>query len=498
MTPQIKTPTLHPHQKAWLRDVNEAFRKHSSVLAESPTGSGKTVVLAKIAEVLTRADKRVVMLVHRQEIFLQTSERLVDFGLSHDLICSNEVASMASINAARRGVLMPRYGNKVILASLPTLMRRGKIPKVDWVFVDEAHHSAAKTWAEVIRVYAAGGAKVLGVTATPERNDGEPLSDLFEVLVPGPPMRELIANGFLSPFSIKVPAQQIDIDGVRVKGGEYRMDDLAPRARVIVGDAIEQYRRHLDGERCIVFVPGVEEAQRAADDFCKAGYRAVAVDGKMPEVERNDRISGLAEHRYQVLVNDSVLSEGLDVPSVSGMISLRPTFSRGRWMQEVGRALRFEPGKEVVVLDHSNNTAFHGNPMDITDFRFHGNPNRRKKKSVERVVNAVVNCPRCFVPYRAALDKCPDCGHVREKRVVKYDKRDGDLVEHGGALDEGVLAAKAVAAALRDDAEIDERLADIARAHNMPQSWIDTMKERIDWYQTPIGAVQLDGDRQAG
>ena len=488
------TVGLYPHQTKWANDIAAKFSTHQSVMGQLPTGAGKTVCLAFMARKCQEAGMRVMIAVHRQEIFLQTSQHLLEAGIYHDFIGSSEVRNMASLSAAKEGHLWTQGRNNVFLASLPTLMRRERFPRLDYLFIDEAHHAAAKTWAEVITTYAHAGTKILGVTATPERHDGIPLYPMFQSLVMGPSMRELIRDGYLSPFEIKCPVEQVSREGIKVRGGEYDTKQLAPRARVIVGSAIEQYRKYLDGQKCIVFVPSVDEAKRTADDFCAAGYRAVNIDGRMKEKERRDRIRGLSTGDFQLLVNDSVLSEGLDVPNVSGLISLRPTFSRSRWMQDVGRALRYVPGKIALILDHANNSSFHGNPMDITEFGFFGDPDYKPKEEKERedmgVHFAVRHCDNCLQPYISSVNTCPYCGHEFVSAKRKYQQVDGELVDANREEPPEIQAAKAVALLWATNQSADGIDA-VAEQYGLDGEWVAGMRDRIRWWETPIGSENI-------
>lgn len=482
----MDVPTLHPPQKAWVKRLGKRFASHKSVLGCAPTGFGKTVALAHMAMKIAESGQSVMMTVHRQEIFLQTSIMLLNFNLPHKLIGSTEVVNMATLAAARRGEILYQHG-QVVLASLPTLMRRGRVPKVDYLFVDEAHHAAAKTWAKVISHYRNAGTRILGVTATAERHDGKALCPLFESMVPGPSMKLLIGGGYLAPFEIKVPKAQIDRAGLHLVAGDYNTKELAPRARVVVGDAIEQYRKYMDGDKCLVFTPSVEEAEHTAAAFCEAGYRAASVDGRMKERERNQRIKSLGAHEIQLLMSCNVLSEGLDVPSVAGLIHLRPTYSRGRWVQDVGRSIRYEPGKVAIILDHAGNTAFHGSPLDIEDWAFAGRDQDGKRKGEPKdAATTLTNCSVCFMGFLSRLLVCPHCGSERVRQSLSYDKVEGELVDERRVDEPEILAAKEAAMLYRSAGMVNGELKNIAAKHSMSDEWTEMMRRRIECWDTPI------------
>ena len=483
-------PKLYRHQVAWTRAIGKAFAHNKAVMAQAPTGMGKTVCLAFMAKKIAAAGGTVIIAVHRQEIFLQTSEHLLNFGLQHDLLGSSQVVQMALLAAAHRGELLSKSSG-ITLASLPTLAKRHRLPRAKYLFIDEAHHAAADTWASLINTYKRSGVRIVGVTATPERHDGKPLLGLFDDLVMGPSMRDLIVNGFLAPYEVMEPRQQIDRNGLKLVHGEFVAAEMNPRARKIVGDAIEQYRKHLDGDKCLVFCPSVEEAELTAQNFREAGYRAASVDGRMKEVERNKRIRDLGNHTLQLLTSCNILSEGLDVPSVSGMVHLRPTYSRGRWMQDVGRTIRFKPGKKAKIIDHAGNNKFHGNPMDITEFAFAGRERRERGEADEPVTFTIINCAGCYMPHESTLPKCPFCGHVREARGgPSYKKEEGDLYAEVRADDDELDAIKEAHRAFNSGG-LHKELEEIAARYNLTDEWVEMMNDRGKWWETPLGKTDV-------
>jgi superfamily II DNA or RNA helicase len=202
-------------------------------------------------------------------------------------------------------------------------------------------------WREIIA--ALPNAKVLGVTATPERLDGQGLRDVFDVLVIGPAVADLIESGFLSPFVTYAPPRSPDLTGVRSRMGDYATGELseAMSRGIVIRGAVDEYAERCAGAPAIAFCVDIDHSQRVAAAFRERGYRAAHVDGETPRDERRALIAALGTTEIQVLCNCGLISEGLDVPSVIAAILLRPTKSLALYLQQVGRALRPAPGRSA-------------------------------------------------------------------------------------------------------------------------------------------------------
>ena len=226
---------------------------------------------------------------------------------------------------------------------------------------------------------------MLGVTATPERFDGKGLSEVFDALVVGPTVKELIAGGWLSPFVVYAPERQVNLKGTRTVAGDYALGDLARP---------HEYRDRA-GRRVR---PSTASTSRAAPPSRSASpsstrgrppassgpreFDAEHLDGDTPTEERHDIIARLGTGETEIVCNCGIISEGLDVPSVGGVILLRPTKSLALYLQQIGRALRPAPGKErAVVLDHSGNVFKHGMPDLEHAWSLDGRPKKTRQSA---------------------------------------------------------------------------------------------------------------------
>lgn len=341
-------PILRPYQDSMVADIRSAFARYRRVLAVAPTGSGKTITFAYITANATLKQKRVVIAAHREEIVRQISVALDAMGVRH-----------GRIQAGHR-----MTDDLVQVAMIVTLGKKIQgLPSPDLLVIDECHHAVSPSYRAVAEAWPT--TRILGVTATPARLDGRGLGGCFDTMIIGPQTADLIAQGFLAPYRYLAPPVKIDLSEIRTSRGDYAIDELgeAMDKTVIVGDAISHYRAHLDGKAAIAFCVTVQHAEHTAEAFAAAGYRAASVDGSMGNIERRIRMESIGDGRLQVLTSCDLISEGVDVPIVSGAILLRPTKSLALNLQQIGRVLRPKPDRShATILDHVGNVHVHGMP----------------------------------------------------------------------------------------------------------------------------------------
>lgn len=447
---------LRDYQQTAIEGVREAFRAgHRAPLLVAPTGAGKTVMFSYVAMATASKGRRVLILVHRRELIRQASRKLTETGVPHGLIAPGNTPTRDAVQ----------------VASVQTLARRLHHDRAapDLIVIDEAHHAVAGQWATVVAAYPS--AKLLGVTATPERMDGRGLGTVaggpFDSLVMGPSVASLIEGGFLTPARIFAPAEAPDLSGVRTRGGDYDAGALADAMSKpkLVGDAVEHYRRHADGLPAIVFSPSVAHAEAMAEAFRAAGYRATAASGETEQRQRDAAISGLGNGAVQVLCSCDLISEGLDVPAVGAVILLRPTKSLGLYLQQVGRGLRPAPGKSaLIVLDHAGNTLRHGPPDMPREWSLKGRPKKEKEK-----VDPARQCPECFAVF-APAPTCPECGYVYPVKSREIDHVHGDLSDVTSDLAARFGRHVPLSKVLRGASDAD--LALIAKARGYKPGWV--------------------------
>lgn len=452
------TVSLRPYQETAIDKVRDAFRAgHRAPLLVAPTGAGKTVMFGYIAGEAASRNKRVLILAHRKELIRQASAKLSDAQIDHGIIApgftpTRDLVQVASVQTLGRRLNDPRYDAP------------------DLIVVDEAHHAAAGQWRTIVSAYSS--ARILGVTATPERLDGKGLGKeaggIFDAMVPGPTVEDLITGGFLTPFRIYASAEAPDLSAVKTVAGDFDAGGLASEMGKpqIVGDAVAHYARLTPGQPAILFSPSVAHAEAMADAFRAAGFRAVAASGATEPRVRDAAIAGLGNGSVQVLCSCDLISEGLDVPAVSTVILLRPTKSLGLYLQQVGRGLRPASGKtHLTVLDHAGNSLMHGPPDMPREWSLAGRPKKAKKDDTP----PARQCPKCYAVF-APAPACPECSFVFPVNSREIQQVDGELVDMTDTITarfgKHVPLARVLAAAR------DEDLPAIARARGYHPRWV--------------------------
>jgi len=404
---------LRDYQESAVQAVRDSFRAgHKNTLLVSPTGSGKTVIFSYIAAGMARNNKRILIVAHRRELLKQISNALKRVGVAH-----------AVMTGGYRGVPTAN----VVVASVFTLVKRIKgIEPFDLIIGDEAHHfTPDSSWGKVVMGFPR--ARVLGVTATPERLDGKGLGQMFSDMVMGPTVAELTAQGFLSHAVVYAPSAP-DLGGVGTRMGDYvqkQLEDAMDKA-VITGSAVKHYAKYAPGKKAIAFCVSVKHAKNLAKEFRDAGFAASHIDGGMKENERDSVLKAFEEGRVRVLTSCDLVSEGFDLPSVEVAILLRPTKSLGLYLQQCGRAIRPHPDKErTIILDHAGNTARHGFIDDDREWTLADGFVQGRGKGDK--AETVRTCTACFAMHKPS-PTCPVCDYVYpvKPRTVKHI--DGDLV----------------------------------------------------------------------
>lgn len=443
---------LRPYQSAAIEQAREAYRAgHRAVLFQLPTGGGKTVTASTVVHGAASRGKGTWWLTHRRELAEQASQTFHGLGIPHGTVQAGYVSDPHAL---------------VQVASIQTIVRRLRdLAEPDLLVFDEAHHIGAASWEMIFNAFPR--ARILGLTATPWRLDGQGLGKWFAHMIAGPTVAELIEAGSLSPYRLFAPATP-DLSDVKTAAGDYQRGALAKAMDKpsIVGDAIGHYRRLCPGQRAVAFAAGVENSKHIVAQFLEAGIPAEHVDGSMTNEARDAAVERFRRGETLVLSNADLFGEGFDVPAIEAAILLRPTKSLSLYLQQVGRALRPSPGKaEAIILDHAGNSLRHGLPDDEREWSLDDREKRPRRDPTDVPVR---QCSECFFVFRPA-PKCPQCGHV-----LPIAKRELEVVE--GALEE-VTRAKAQAAIerKREQAQcntLDDLIAlGAARGYKNPSYW---------------------------
>lgn len=405
---------LRYYQENIVTDSRRAYAEGARApLVCSPTGSGKTVITSYITQGAIEKGRRSWIIAHRKELITQSSATLSKFGIPHGLV-----------KAGMKQDLSPLAQ----VCSIQSLIaRHERMPSPDFILIDECHHAVSGSYRTIIDRYPQ--AKLLGFTATPSRLDGRGLGEVFDRIIMGPSVLELMMEGYLSPARYYAPPKKVDLTGVPRRRGDFATKQLeaAMNRPTITGDAVAHYAKFCDGAPALVFCVSVPHAEEVAAAYRAAGYRAASVDGSLPDAVRDERINGLANGTYQVITSCDLIGEGLDVPIVTAAQLLRPTDSLILHLQQIGRVLRPADGKDhAVILDHVGNLQRHGFAETSREWSL--------DPITKRNVNAaepVRECPQCFAAFQPA-PACPFCGFefpVDESKSRKIKEEEGSLSE---------------------------------------------------------------------
>ncbi len=330
---------LYPYQQearaAVERDWESGYLRTLLVL---PTGCGKTIVFSRIIEDMVRTGSRCLILAHRGELLEQAADKLYR---AAKLRCAVEKAEESCLGSWYR----------VVVGSIQSLMREKRLSQFsedyfDVIVVDEAHHVLSDSYQRVLERF--GGAKVLGVTATPDRGDMRNLGQYFEHLAYEYKLPRAIREGYLCPIKAVTIPLKLDLSGVGVQAGDFKSADIDTALDPYLHQIAAEMRGYCQGRKTVVFLPLVKTSQKFRDILNAQGFQAAEVNGSSQD--RAEVLRDFENGRYNVLCNSMLLTEGWDCPAVDCIVVLRPTKVRSLYSQMVGRGTRLFPGKEDLLL----------------------------------------------------------------------------------------------------------------------------------------------------
>ena len=330
---------LRPYQQAAKAAVlDEWNRGVDKTLLVLPTGTGKTIVFSAVTEEAVRRGGRVLILAHRGELLEQAADKL-----------EKSTGLRSSLEKAESSCLGSWY--RVAVGSVQSLQRPSRLDRFapdyfNTIIIDEAHHCLSDGYQRVLEHFSA--AKVLGVTATPDRGDMRSLGQYFETLAYEYTLVQAIRDGYLSPIKALTVPLRLDLSSVGVQNGDFKVGDLGTALDPYLDAIADEMLKNCADRKTVVFLPLVKTSQKFRDILNAKGFRAAEVNG-----ESDDRAEVLRDFeagRYNVLCNSMLLTEGWDCPSVDCVIVLRPTKIRSLYSQMVGRGTRLYPGKDHLLL----------------------------------------------------------------------------------------------------------------------------------------------------
>lgn len=448
---------------------NQGNRNVSLVMC---TGLGKSVCMSSIALNFDNQHKPVAVVAHRNELVSQMSCHLARVGLYHRIIAPRAVVGQISRKHKiefGKSFINPSALSAVV--GVDTLMARADSLK-NWAQqialweVDEQHHiTRGNKWGKAVEMFV--NARGLGVTATPNRADGQGLGrwvdGVMDDMVLGPSMRWAIENNFLADYEIVCPKSDLNVeDSPLSANGDWSSQTLRKAAKKsrIIGDVVTNYIKYAFGRKAIVFATDVETAEEISRDFNAHNIRAVSLNGKSLPAFREQSLDNFRDGKLQVLVNVDLFDEGFDVPSCDVCIMARPTASLGKFLQQIGRVLRPAPNKTALIIDHVSNVIRHGLPDMPREWSLERRQKKAKLTKDPDQIELTV-CKKCLKPYEKFRTQCPYCGAelpVPESKSRTIEIVAGDLV----LLDKATLQRLRQNAMLESPGNIAARVAKAA------------------------------------
>lgn len=442
---------MRPYQTKGINMLFEAFKRGvNKVALVLAMGLGKTTLMGKVIEVGFQNGRNILVVVHRDNLVRQFAERLRDqFNVPSGLILGGEPK---------------RYSMQVQIASRQSLSRRLENFNTDHfhlIVIDEAHYALGDEYKKIINYFQ--NYKLVGITATPFRNDGKPMGDLFEEMIHPITAKQAIAQGYLCGARY-FGVGNIDMSGVSVKKGDYDENEMFDKFSKfnITPEVIKHYGMSYSGNQTIVFCINVAHTLEVYEAFNKKGFSVDFVTGSTPVQDRNLIYRKFKNKEIEVLVNCEILTEGADFPEIVNVFLVRKTKSLARYLQMVGRGLRTSINKQhAVVVDFGGNVIEHGYFEDYDE-----GLTLQKGAATKLQQRKPRRCPSCDEIIMGK--KCEECGFefTPTETTEKININGLELI----VLNENIVTYKRLSRKKLDDVK-DHELRMFAKVKGCKPAW---------------------------
>ena len=404
---------LRPRQQEFLDRAIDALSENDNTLGIAPTGAGKTVLFCHLLGHFMRNDaqKKALVVAHRDELTTQNSSKF-------QLINPDILVSIVNAD-------IKDWSGQVVFTMVQTLSRENnleKIPHLDLIVIDEAHHTPASSYQVIIEKSRQINidCKLIGMTATPTRSDGIGLRKNYSNVADQIFISELIGSGHLVvPRTFIIDVAQEQLKTVQKIAGDFDMSQVEKilNKRPINQAVVEKWKELAENRKTVVFCSTVEHAQDVHKAFVEEGIPAEIVFGELSSSERSSALARFHSGESKVIVNVSVLTEGWDHPPTSCIILLRPSSAKGTMIQMVGRGLRtVNPSeypdvskKNCIILDFGTSSLIHGSLEQDVDL----------DGKIGTYAGLSMECPSCNAEIPLSSRECPVCGHEIRKKDAR-------------------------------------------------------------------------------
>ena len=527
-----------------LRQIEEAFRKHQSVMVQMPTGTGKTVLLAEEVKSEERRVKNpcVWIVVHRRELVEQIEKTLAKQLDSSLFVLPSSLTPLPSSLTPLYSSLPPRVFSIQWLSKHYHELEE----KPSLIIIDEAHHAVAKTYKEMMDAYPE--ARKLGLTATPCRLNRRGFTDLFDVLLQSWSVKKFIADGWLSLYDYMSIREDSDdwrvVSSLKKRGadGDFSLNEMSEKLNVLpsIERLCDTILRYAPDKKGITYAIDIAHAERIAQYYREHGLNAVAISSKTPPEERKQLIEWFRNtnshespedsntnyhelptnlstncHEFKIqnskiqnrlcrqfktqnsklkiLITVDLFGEGFDCPDVEFIQLARPTLSLSKYLQQVGRGMRVFDGKKYcLILDNVGLYRLFGLPSDDRDWQamFEGSMAGKGSLSREKVMYDVaysIRDEKKAVTSDARTELITVMTHDGQR--IDLDAEYGYRVVDNGEGLHGVVDKKGKEVLPCQYSKIELKAYGIARLHSRrkidrERPWID-LRNGIRFYKQP-------------
>lgn len=384
-----KIKMLRDYQLDMYNKIRQELRTHQGVCAVLPCRSGKSYIMKEICEKAALKDSKVLILAHRRLLLRQHAKIIQN--------CRFE-SVFTEVN------------------------HLGEHGSVDLIIIDEAHISVAKSYQKVCEYYKC---KRILFTATARRLDNKPLN-LADIIINGISGDELIEKKVISKYELYAPKLDINLKKVRMSGSDFNIEDLSEVMldKKIYGDIVKYYIQLAKNKQAIAYCVDIKHSKTICNLFIDNGIPAVHMDSSTPEKERDQILQDYKNHKYQILCNCNLISEGITLPECDCCLLLRPTQSETLYIQQACRCLTYRENKTAIIIDYVGNCYAHGMP---TEQRIYSLNEHYKIKNPSRDTDTLIirECKNCFKVYAGNNRICPYCGfdNGKTKKEIEIEQK---------------------------------------------------------------------------
>lgn len=428
-----------PYQGVVKQNMRDGWdSSHQNIFIRVPTGGGKTHIFTSFT---AEHGEPTVCVAHRDKLIAQASCDFAAKGIRHNIIGNRDtIRNIITLHHKQFGASFYDRNAYSHVASVDTLVKHTSaawMKRIRYLIQDEGHHCLRDNkWGAVSRLFPQ--ARGLYPTATPLRADGYGLSratdGIGDLLIEGPSEWELMRLGYLSPYRMICPENDLDLSNISLTPtGDFSPEKLrkAVHASTITGNVVQHYLNFTPGQLGLTFAVDIQSCIEICEEYNRAGVRAEIITSKTDILIRYETMRRFEDREVLMLVSVDILGEGTDIPAVEVVIMARPTYSLVTYRQQAGRQWRPHANKiKGTIVDAVGNVIRHDVPHAPRIWTLDRRIKKSKGDTMNEVQIKICLNPICMAPYPKYKTQCPECG-TRPIPAARssIEQVEGDLVE---------------------------------------------------------------------